>query len=153
VTSLRDDLVQFFADPGPSGNKTFVDYTFREVDDELNWMVNTMQSSRHGWILLIETMRHQNRYVQAVVEPTGALGAECVSNEHLAQENRLNNEQCELLAKLGWEWPSPGLENWQYNDESLKAGAAVGGLMSRTIRRVFEVTDSENLRLTVASNE
>jgi len=151
VTSLRDVLGPIFADTQDSIPRTFVDHNFREVDDDLNWVLNTMQGSGWGWILIIETMHHQNRYVQALVEPTGLLWAECVSNGNLTEENRFDDEQCEVLAKLGWEYPSAGMTNWNYHDE-LCTGTAVAGLMSRTIRRVFEVGDSDKLRFELVPN-
>jgi len=151
VTSLRDVLGPYIANTQNSIDKTFVDYNFREIDDDFNWVLNTIQGSGRGWIAIIETMDHKNRYVQAVVESTGLLWAECVSNEHLTEENRFDVEQCELLAKLGWEYPSEGMENWNYHDELL-TGTAVAGLMSRTIRRVFEVGDSDKLRFELEHN-
>lgn len=151
VTSLRDVLGPYITNTQNSIDKTFVDYNFREIDDDFNWVLNTIQGSGRGWIAIIETMDRKNRYVQAVVEPTGLLWAECVSNEHLTEENRFGAEQCELLAKLGWEYPSEGMKNWNYHDE-LYTGTAVAGLMSRTIRRVFEVGDSDKLRFELERN-
>lgn len=122
------------------------EHRFEEIEDAMAWALDTMRDDDRRWIMVIELVDDPSRYVQVLAPGAGGLWAECVSNEFLAGESRLSEDQCEVLPLLGWEWPGPpSSPNWHFHDQLLDTGTAIAGLLLRTLRRVLEVAPDDLL--------
>ena len=130
------------------GQKVEEEYQFDEIRESLPWVLDALAKSGQRWVIILETTSDPARYVQVLITSTGSMWAECVSNSFLAGEDRLDENQCEILPTLGWEWPGPpAFPNWHFHDELLNTGFAIASLMSHTLRGVFGVSDSAQIRM------
>jgi hypothetical protein len=96
--------VAMFGEGGGSGGP-FAPVSFEDVASRLSDALELMVGSSARWALKIETAG--GRYVQFLAPEDGCLVAECVSNSYLPAEAKLSEDDVELLAELGWGWPSP----------------------------------------------
>ena len=118
------------------------------VEQCLPEVLARMIDAGRRWVVILETLSDPAKYVQVLITSSGSLWAECVSNQFLDDEHRLDDAQCELLPTLGWEWPGPPAHpNWHLHDELLDTGPVMAGLMTRTVRRVFEIGDDDRIRV------
>jgi len=100
------------------------------------------------------------RYVQYLVEPTGRVIAEVISNLNIGDAVALSSEDEERLRSAGWSEPSPGPKpNWRYEADD-SAGLMKIVSMSRDVVydvlrerdanavsvRIFEGIRSESVR-------
>jgi hypothetical protein len=130
------------------GQKVEEEYQFGEIRESLPWVLDALAKSGQRWVIILETTADPARYVQVLITSTGSMWAECVSNSFLAGDECLDENQCEILPTLGWEWPGPpAFPNWHLHDELLNAGGAIASLMSRTLRDVFGVSVNDEIRL------
>jgi hypothetical protein len=147
VISLRSLVGERIADKNWSGSKLTIDCNLEEIDSSLSGVLEDLKRDGRRWIVILETTAVPIRYVQVLVTQDGGLWAECVSNNFLSLEDKLSDEQLELLPLLGWQWPSPPAgPNWQLHDELLNTGSAISGLLIRTLREVFGCATNDRVR-------
>jgi hypothetical protein len=133
---------------GGIGVRTTTECTVGEVASTLAGILDDLKEDDRRWILIIEIAGVPMRYVQVLVTREGGLWAECVSDEFLGPEEKLSNQQRELLPLLGWQWPSPPAgPNWQFHDELLDTGTAIAGLMLRTLSEVYGYDSNCHIRV------
>jgi hypothetical protein len=129
---------------GPCVPVRFEDVAFRLAD-----VLELMVGSTARWVLIIETAG--GRYVQFLAPEDGCLVAECVSNSYLPAEARLSEDDEELLAELGWGWPSPPKQlNWKTVEFDPAATIDSVVLALHTLRRVFGCRDDDQLKVKLA---
>jgi hypothetical protein len=110
--------------------------------DVLQFMVNSLSR----WILIIQMAR--GRYVQFLASEEGALISECVSNSYLLDTSKLSEDDEELLAELGWGWPSPPKQlNWRTVEFGPGTTVDCAVLAVHTLRRVFGRRDDDELQV------
>ena len=147
VVPLKNTVEFLLASPNYTDRVVTV-HPIGEVERALPWALEEMKNSGRRWAVVLETSKDPKRYVQTLVTEDGSIWAECVSNEFLAGDHELDDGLCELLTTLGWEWPGPPASpNWHFHDELISTGFAIAGLLSRTLRQVFDVVDDESLRV------
>jgi hypothetical protein len=147
VISLRSSVGNGIASLSLKGSKSGIECNLAEIVSSLSDILEDLKHDGRRWVLILETTGEPVRYVQVLVTQDGGLWAECVSNNFLSIEDKLSDEQLEILPLLGWQWPSPPAgPNWQLHDELLNTGSAISGLLTRTLREVFGCANSDRVR-------
>jgi hypothetical protein len=150
VISLRTSVGNRLANIGVSGSKSTIYCNLEEITSSLSGILEDLKRDGRRWVVILETTAEPIRYVQVLVTQDGGLWAECVSNNFLSPEDKLSDEQLELLPLLGWQWPSPPAgPNWQFHDELLDTGSAISHLLMRTLRDVFGCESNDVVRFTL----
>lgn len=146
--SLKELVVLHVEHTEYVGQKVEKEYQFDEIKKSLPWVLDVLAKSGQRWVVILETTSEPARYVQVLVTSAGSMWAECVSNSFLDGDGCLDEDQCEILPTLGWEWPGPpAFPNWHFHDELLNTGFAIASLMTHTLRDVFGVGDSDQIRV------
>jgi hypothetical protein len=147
VISLRTTVNNRIANLSPNGSKSTIDCYLEEIASSLSGILDDLKRDGRRWVVILESSVVPKRYVQVLVTQEGGLWAECVSNAFLSIEEKLSDEQLELLPVLGWQWPSPPAgPNWQFHDELLNTGSAISGLLIRTLREVLGCASNDRVR-------
>ena len=146
--SMKEMVVLHLEHPEFVGERVEEKYQFDEIRGSLHWVLDVLAKSAQRWVVILETTNEPARYVQVLVTSAGSMWAECVSNSFLTGDDRLDENQCEILPTLGWEWPGPpAFPNWHLHDELLNTGGAIASLMSHTFRDVFGVSVNDQIRV------
>jgi ADP-ribosylglycohydrolase len=134
-----------FGEGGEAGNG-FRPVCLEDLETRLADVLELMAGSPSRWILIIETAG--GRYVQFLASEEGALVSECVSNSYLSDASKLSEDDEELLAELGWGWPSlPKQLNWRTIESELGATIDSAVLALHTLRRVFGCRDGDSVQV------